>query len=118
MADLQRVYDEDLSIEDLLAVKLECPSCQLEKPLYRCNNGHILCRDCKTKETKCKECQKEVVELDCATDETSSCSATKEVSKLHHLRISYDYVNNFYLTYIIHVCLIFFNLHEDANSRK
>ena len=94
MGDLQRLYDEDLSIEDLLAVKLECPSCQLENPLYRCNNGHILCRDCKTKETKCKECQKEAIILDCGNDETSMRSATKEVSKLRHVRIYYCNVNN------------------------
>ena len=93
MGDLQRVYDEDLSVEDLLAVKLECPLCQLEKPLYRCNNGHILCRDCKTKETKCKECQKEAIELNCSIDGTSMRSATKEVSKLRHARIYYGNVN-------------------------
>lgn len=68
MTDFYRPYkrkkEMDMSVHEkaLLEVRevVECPVCySVPKfaPIYRCSNGHVLCRDCNRKISKCPSCK-------------------------------------------------------------
>ena len=82
MSSIQRIYNEDLSIEELLEIKLECPLCHAHAsthPLYRCRNGHILCNECRQTVRDCSECHIEPVDLSFAGEEALESSVIEEV---------------------------------------
>ena len=47
-------------MEAALGRIIECPVClEVPKciPIYRCDNGHIFCKECKKKLTRCPQCR-------------------------------------------------------------
>ena len=51
---------------------LECPVClevPTSTPIYRCDNGHILCKECKKKLSSCPECRIRLGNKRCLTSE-------------------------------------------------
>ena len=74
MAAALPIPDEDelpISIEGLKNI-LECPVClspPTSTPIYRCDNGHILCSVCRSKVKICPECRIELGNLRCLTSE-------------------------------------------------
>ena len=76
MAAALPILEEDdidltLSIEGLRNI-LECPVCLVpptSTPIYRCDNGHILCKTCRSKVQICPECRIELGNLRCLTSE-------------------------------------------------
>ena len=57
MASKVALSDDDL--KDLL----ECPICLTipnEGPIYQCENGHIVCKDCHPKVKECPQCRCEL----------------------------------------------------------
>ena len=51
---------------------LECPVClevPTSTPIYRCDNGHILCKECRKKLTTCPECRIRLGNKRCLTSE-------------------------------------------------
>ena len=73
MAAALPILEEDspISIEGLKNI-LECPVCLVSPtstPIYRCDNGHILCKDCRGKVKVCPECRIILGNLRCLTSE-------------------------------------------------
>ena len=74
MAAALPIPDEDelpISIEGLKNI-LECPVClspPTSTPIYRCDNGHILCSLCRSKVKICPECRIELGNLRYLTSE-------------------------------------------------
>ena len=51
---------------------LECPVClevPTSTPIYRCDNGHILCKECRNKLKTCPECRIRLGNKRCLTSE-------------------------------------------------
>ena len=51
---------------------LACPVClevPTSTPIYRCDNGHILCKECRKKLTTCPECRIRLGNKRCLTSE-------------------------------------------------
>ena len=51
---------------------LQCPVClevPTSPPIYRCDNGHILCKECKAKLSYCPECRMKLGDKRCLTSE-------------------------------------------------
>ena len=63
--------DDLLSMEGLKNI-LECPVCltpPTSTPIFRCDNGHILCKVCRRKLEICPECRIVLGNLRCLTSE-------------------------------------------------
>ena len=63
--------DSSISIEGLKNI-IECPVCltpPTSTPVYRCDNGHILCNMCRDKVKICPECRIPLGNLRCLTSE-------------------------------------------------
>ena len=51
--------------EDLKDV-LECPICLMVPnygPIYQCQNGHIVCKDCHSKLSECSQCRSRQISI-------------------------------------------------------
>ena len=62
MAKSSEVLENDDSFISLDSLKniLECPVCLFQfrtTPIFRCENGHLLCKECRVKIEKCPECR-------------------------------------------------------------
>ena len=75
MAAALPILDEDrdtaISIEGLKHI-LECPVClapPTSTPIFRCDNGHILCNECRSQVKICPECRISLGNLRCLTSE-------------------------------------------------
>ena len=58
---------------------LECPVCLIQfktTPIFRCENGHLVCKDCRVKIEKCPECRILLGYSRCLTSERIVLSAT------------------------------------------
>ena len=63
--------DHSFPIEELIDI-LECPICLISlttSPIYRCENGHLLCNQCRSKVENCPECRIPLGNLRCLTSE-------------------------------------------------
>ncbi len=68
---------ESVSIKELESA-LQCPACNhlpRSTPIYQCENGHILCTNCRIKLSKCPTCQMSV-------GQTRSLFAEKMLQKI------------------------------------
>ena len=71
--------NESSAVKDRLAQILECPVClevPTSPPIHRCDNGHIICKECKKKITHCPLCKMPYDDKRCLTSE-------KIVSEIH-----------------------------------
>ena len=90
--------DDDLpiSIEGLKNI-LECPVClspPTSTPIYRCDNGHILCSVCRSKVKICPECRIELGNLRCLTSEKI---VTAMLPKVNYFIITHQYLASAFL---------------------
>ena len=73
-SDLSKSKEKEKSDEAMNRLKsiLQCPVC-LETPtsipIFRCNNGHILCTVCRSKVNTCPECRIQLGDQRCLISE-------------------------------------------------
>ena len=63
--------NHSVSVKELKDI-LECPVCLIPPtsgPVYRCENGHLLCNQCRDKVETCPECRVQLGVLRCLTSE-------------------------------------------------
>ena len=88
-AALPILEDEDdstISIEGLRNI-LECPVCLVpptSTPIYRCDNGHILCNTCRNKVKICPECRIALGNLRCLTSEKIVTAMLPKVLRINY----------------------------------
>ena len=85
--------NESSAIRDRLARILECPVCleaPTSPPIYRCDNGHIICKDCKKKITHCPLCQTLYDGKRCLTSENIVSEIHIQVFLCHILLVSVE----------------------------
>ena len=87
-------YEEDstISLEGLKNI-LECPVCLVPPkctPIYRCDNGHILCNDCRSKVKLCPECRVTLGNLRCLTSEKIVTAMLPKVNVIVTLKQYYS----------------------------
>ena len=90
--------DDSISIEGLKNI-LECPVCltpPTSTPIYRCDNGHILCNKCRPKVKICPECRIQLGNLRCLTSEKIVIAMLPKVNKKENLKTSNIFRTNFF----------------------
>ena len=123
MAAALPIPDEDelpISIEGLKNI-LECPVClspPTSTPIYRCDNGHILCSVCRSKVKICPECRIELGNLRCLTSEKIVTAMLPKVTLFDFHTYTFASKYCYYMLYSIYSYFTLFTLHKDANSRK
>ena len=70
----EKLFDDYESSDAMLKLGsiLQCPVClevPTSPPIYRCDNGHILCKECKVKLSNCPECRIKLGDKRCLTSE-------------------------------------------------
>ena len=85
--------DSSISIEGLRNI-LECPVClspPTSTPIYRCDNGHILCNLCRDKVKICPECRIPLGNLRCLTSEKIVMAM---LPKVYYIALENSWTNN------------------------
>ena len=85
--------NESSAVMDKLARIIECPVCleaPTSTPIYRCDNGHLICKDCKKKATHCPLCRTLYDDKRCLTSEKIVSEIHLEVV-LRYIILSYLY---------------------------
>ena len=87
-----KVCNENESSETMHTLKniLECSFCldiPTSGPIYRCDDGHILCKDCKKDLTHCPKCKTKCMIIlsdnSCLTSEKIDNEFSLKVNELH-----------------------------------